>query len=251
MVEATKVGLESVLFVLTHVHPGHESRWNDWYDNDHFYAGCVLGPGVLSGTRWHASVALRKARFVAERQPFPQPWDGGGLATYFLTTPDGSRRFREWNVLQVSELRRIGRQFDERDMVNCAFYSYVDCLRGVGASTVAPHVTQLRPFPGMLVTFATGAAPLSVSKDDLPAGSITLVLHWIEEPFGPVDQPDLAPFAPVTMLVTFLVGAPPADRGWTAQSALTLAGVVGVNPIWAGAFVPITPGDTGFLVNLT
>jgi hypothetical protein len=245
--QARQVGLESVLFVLTHVHPGHEARWNEWYENDHFYAGCVLGPGVLSGARWHAPAKLREVRFVADEQPFLKPWDGGGLATYFLTVPGGSREFREWNVPQVTALRRAGRHFAERDMINCAFYRYSGCLRGAGASTVAPHVTQLRPFPALFVTLATGVARWPESGPDLPAGSVTLVLEWNAEPFGPADQPDLSPFAPVTMLLTFLESAPPADGQGTAALAHTMGGAVGLHPMWASAFLPIIPGDSGLL----
>ena len=68
LVQATQVGLESVLFVLTHVHPGHEAKWNEWYENDHFYAGCVLGrecSAAHAGTRLSR---LRNARFVAARR---------------------------------------------------------------------------------------------------------------------------------------------------------------------------------------
>jgi hypothetical protein len=210
----------------------------------------VLGPGVLSGARWHAPADLRKARFVAGRQPFPKPWDGGGLATYFLTIPEGSREFREWNVPQVTELRRLGRQFAERDMVNCAFYMYSDCLRGPGASRVAPHVTQQRPFPGLFVTLATGAARPARSGSDLPPGSVTLVLEWSDEPFGPPEQPDLSPFAPVTMLLAFLETAPPAHVKATAELAHDMAGAVGADPVWASAFLPIIPGDSTFLHDL-
>ena len=74
-----------------------------------------------------------------------------------------------------------------------------------------------------------------------------MVLEWSDEPFGPSDQPDLSPFAPLTMLLTFLDSAPPGDAGGTAKLAHGMAGAVGLDPIWAGAFLPIVPGDAGFL----
>ncbi|NKQ55566.1 hypothetical protein HFP15_22025 [Amycolatopsis sp. K13G38] len=236
--------------MLTHIHSGYEEEWNDWYENDHFYAGGVLSPGVLSGARWHAPRQLRQARFATSEWPFPHR-GGGALATYFLTVPDGSARFREWIAPQVPVLRDAGRMFENRDLINCDFYAYAECLRGPGASSVAPHVLQLRPYRTMFVTFASGHRETPAKTTDLPRESVTLVLPCQNEPLGHATQPDLSSFAPLTLLLTYTDDVPPAGETATAELASSIAGAVGTHPLWAGAFLPIIPGDDGFLRDFT
>ena len=40
-----EVRLGSMLFTLVEPHRGHEVAYNRWYERDHFYAGCMIGPG--------------------------------------------------------------------------------------------------------------------------------------------------------------------------------------------------------------
>jgi hypothetical protein len=58
--EPFAVALEGVVYTLIDVHDGHDLDFEHWYENDHFYAGGVLGPYVLSGRRWYAGKALRQ-----------------------------------------------------------------------------------------------------------------------------------------------------------------------------------------------
>ena len=39
-----EVRLGSMLFTLVEPHRGHEVAYNRWYERDHFYAGCMVGP---------------------------------------------------------------------------------------------------------------------------------------------------------------------------------------------------------------
>jgi hypothetical protein len=45
-----KVG--SMLLTLVDPHPGFEHAYNRWYERDHFYAGCMIGPWLFAGRRW-------------------------------------------------------------------------------------------------------------------------------------------------------------------------------------------------------
>ena len=52
--EEFPVKLGSILFTLVEPHRGYEVAYNRWYERDHFYAGCMVGPGILAGKRWVA-----------------------------------------------------------------------------------------------------------------------------------------------------------------------------------------------------
>jgi len=96
VVDVAQVGLESINFTLVDVVEGHDEAFNAWYENDHFYAGGVLGPSVLGGRRWYCPKSMRDVRFAGSPCPFEDPTTGTNLATYFFTLPDGGREFRDW-----------------------------------------------------------------------------------------------------------------------------------------------------------
>ncbi len=53
-----EVRLGSMLFTLVEPHRGHELAYNRWYETDHFYAGCMMGPWLFAGRRWVATRPL-------------------------------------------------------------------------------------------------------------------------------------------------------------------------------------------------
>ena len=61
----------SMLFVLTDPGVGHEVEYNRWYERDHIYAGCMVGPWFFAGGRWVATRALKELRLGegAQRRP--------------------------------------------------------------------------------------------------------------------------------------------------------------------------------------
>ena len=52
---AGEIELGSALFTLVEPHKGHEVAYNRWYERDHFYAGCMVGPWLYAGRRWVAT----------------------------------------------------------------------------------------------------------------------------------------------------------------------------------------------------
>src|SRR5690606_18401671 len=42
----------SLLWVFTDPHRGHELAYNRWYERDHYYGGCMIGPYHFAGSRW-------------------------------------------------------------------------------------------------------------------------------------------------------------------------------------------------------
>ena len=57
--EAEPVKLGSMLFTLVEPRRGHEVAYNRWYERDHFYAGCMVGPYNFAGRRFVATAELK------------------------------------------------------------------------------------------------------------------------------------------------------------------------------------------------
>ena len=67
-----KVG--SMLFTMVDPNVGFEVAYNNWYERDHFYGGCMIGPWILAGSRWVSPRNLKDLRFPAV-SPFAEPID--------------------------------------------------------------------------------------------------------------------------------------------------------------------------------
>ena len=50
------IALGTVLFTMVEPHTGHELEYNRWYERDHFYAGCMVGPWLFAGRRWASQI---------------------------------------------------------------------------------------------------------------------------------------------------------------------------------------------------
>ena len=85
-----RVGVGTMLFTLVDPHVGREVEYNRWYERDHFYAGCMIGPGWFAGKRWVATAPLKAARIGTdaetspERHFLPNRNAGSLLATYWV-----------------------------------------------------------------------------------------------------------------------------------------------------------------------
>jgi hypothetical protein len=120
---AEPIKLGSMLFTLVEPHRGHEVAYNRWYERDHFYAGCMIGPYQFAGKRFVATADLK-----ALRRPDPSaitgaPDRGSYLALYWVL--EGYHDvWNRWAVDQVKALHRAGRMFAERDHVHTLLYRY-------------------------------------------------------------------------------------------------------------------------------
>jgi len=76
-----------MLYTQVDPEPGYEVDYNRWYERDHFYGGCLVGPYLFAGSRWVAPRALKDlrvlgvttnagylARLVAESSPAADPY---------------------------------------------------------------------------------------------------------------------------------------------------------------------------------
>ncbi len=121
--EAVPTKLGSMLFTLVEPHRGHEVAYNRWYDRDHFYSGCMVGPYTFAGRRFVATAELK-----ALRDPDPSvitgtPARGSYVSVYWIL--DGFHElWNRWALRQVNALHAAGRMFEERDHVHTLPYKY-------------------------------------------------------------------------------------------------------------------------------
>jgi hypothetical protein len=115
-----KVG--HMLFTMVDPHRGHEVAYNRWYERDHFYAGCLVGPWLFAGRRWVAPRALKAIRYPRE-SPLAQPdvTAGSYVAIYWIHAAHFDEH-REWAGRQVRWLYQHGRGFTARTHVHTLLY---------------------------------------------------------------------------------------------------------------------------------
>jgi len=120
---AEPIKLGSMLFTLVEPHRGYEVAYNRWYERDHFYAGCMIGPYNFAGKRFVATADLKKLRDPDPSEITGSPHRGSYLGLYWVL--DGYHDvWNRWAVDQVKALHKAGRMFAERDHVHTLLYRY-------------------------------------------------------------------------------------------------------------------------------
>jgi hypothetical protein len=115
----------AMLFTMVDPNPGYEKAYNRWYERDHFYGGCMIGPHMFAGSRWVATRKLKDLRFPAE-SPFAKPIDAGSyVAIYWVAKGREEAHFAGWASPQVQWLYSHGRGFPNRTHAHTALYDHV------------------------------------------------------------------------------------------------------------------------------
>jgi hypothetical protein len=118
-----KVG--SMLLTLVEPAEGFERAYNRWYERDHFYSGCMVGPWLFAGSRWVAPRHLKDQRWPAE-SAIARPTDAGSyIAVYWVERGHHHDHFVDWSIHQVRDLYAHGRGFSERTHVHTSTFHYV------------------------------------------------------------------------------------------------------------------------------
>ena len=121
---AVKVG--SMLLTLVDPNRGVEAAYNRWYERDHFYAGCMIGPYLFAGSRWVATRELKDARWPADDETIASPPDAGSyVAIYWVERGHHADHFDVWARHQVRELYAEGRGFSERRHTHTVLYDHL------------------------------------------------------------------------------------------------------------------------------
>lgn len=251
---AEPIRLGSMLFTLVEPHRGHEVAYNRWYERDHFYSGCMIGPYNFAGRRYVATADLK-----AMREPDPsaitgEPARGSYVAVYWVL--DGYHDiWNRWAVRQVRALHAAGRMFEERDHVHTLLYRYSWSYR-VDPEGVPVELALDHPYSGFAAVWVDRAEDASDEKlgqwlrseslpELLPGTDVDLVAAFTPLPLlidAPGDVPRQEATDRRTLLLWFLKAKPDgvwpvmAEHGRRLESA-GLGTVVAALP-----FIPTFPG---------
>jgi hypothetical protein len=261
-VEASPVRLGSILFTLVEPHRGHEVAYNRWYERDHFYAGCMVGPGILAGARFVATRRHKALRSPPASAITADPSRGSYLALYWISR-EGQDAWGAWAAQEVHRLHRAGRMFPHRDHVHTRMYRYRGgAFRdpdGVPAEIALDH-----RYPGLVVTFVEAppgerdACLRGLLEEHLP-GRLAGSPAAMALAFTPVPVPDDAPVdipRPVGeegwILLLWFVERDPAE-GWEgsfAGAGSALEGTGRLRHLFTGPFVATIPGTDAYVDEL-
>ncbi len=121
--DAEPIKLGSMLLTLVEPHRGHEVAYNRWYERDHFYSGCMVGPYNFAGRRFVATADLKALRDPDASAITGEPARGSYISAYWVL--DGYFDvWNKWALRQVNALHAAGRMFQERDHVHTLLYNY-------------------------------------------------------------------------------------------------------------------------------
>ena len=118
-----KVG--SMLLTMVDPNPGYEQAYNRWYERDHYYAGCMIGPFLFAGSRWVAPRYLRDLRWPADETVAKPVTAGAYVAIYFVEAGHHEEHFSGWARPQVNVLYGEGRGFSERRHIHTVLYDHI------------------------------------------------------------------------------------------------------------------------------
>jgi hypothetical protein len=117
-----KVG--SMLLTLVEPHKGFEKAYNRWYERDHYYAGCMVGPWLYAGSRWVATRPLKDLRWPAG-DSVAKPLDNGSFVAIYWIEKGHHDEHIVWATDQVRDLYANGRGFSERSHVHTALFNHI------------------------------------------------------------------------------------------------------------------------------
>ena len=232
-----EVRLGSMLFTLVEPHRGHEVAYNRWYERDHFYAGCMVGPWLFAGRRFVATRALKDQRRGSEADIFGGAALGSYVAIYWILEGRHDDHVA-WALRQVQWLHAHGRMFAERDHIHTLLYRHVFTVAAAGEAAVPAELALEHPFGGVtasLIRPAAGVSPDELGAHVQVARSPELVLGFTPIPL-PADAPvsqqghDLLDGCVLTLSFTTTAAAD-VPRGDSTGDLL-----------WAAPFIPTIPG---------
>ena len=123
--DSVPIQIGSMLLTLVDPHRGHEVAYNRWYERDHFYAGCMVGPWLFAGSRWVAPRALKDLRRSDGRGEVANPVDAGSYVAIYWVHAGHDEEHWKWAGEQVHWLYEHDRGFAERSHVHTVIFDYV------------------------------------------------------------------------------------------------------------------------------
>ena len=184
---APGIRLGGAIVSLVEPHPGEALSFHRWYERDHFYAGCLSGPGFFAGRRFVATRALKALRY-----PEGSPVCGGDvargsfLALYWLDA-DREEEAVAWSIEAFHALRDAGRIFRPADLVHAGFYR-VAWACGRDADGVPAPLALDHPFPGLAMTLVETKDPEALAAwhgSEVAGGAVALSVGLAPRPRPP------------------------------------------------------------------
>jgi hypothetical protein len=250
-----EVRLGSMLFTLVEPHRGHEVAYNRWYERDHFYAGCMVGPWLFAGRRFVATRALKDLRFGSDVDRFGGAALGSYVAIYWIL--DGRHdEHVDWALRQVQWLHANGRMFGERDHVHTLLYRHAFTAAAAGEGAVPAELALDHPFGGVTATLVRLGDGVSAAQlgdyvgrtfaPELELGFAPIPLP----PDAPVTQQGLDDLDGCVLNLSFTTASP--ARWWDEQrAAAERLRVDGVGEmLWTAPFIPTIPGTDTYTGDL-
>lgn len=115
----------SMLLTMVDPHHGYEKAYNRWYERDHYYAGCMIGPFLFAGSRWVAPRYLKDLRWP-KGDSVAKPYDAGSyVAIYWVEQGHHKDHFDDWARPQVFWLYSNGRGFAERRHIHTVLFDHI------------------------------------------------------------------------------------------------------------------------------
>ena len=177
----------AMLYTMVDPHRGYEVAYNNWYEQDHFYGGCMIGPGMLAGCRWVAPRRLKDLRFP-ETSPFADPIDAGSFLSIYWVNDDQVEEHFTWASKQVWSLYQSGRGFDERTHAQTGVYDFLGSQAAVDhpvpITLALDHryeglaVVVVEPVGGTDPAAAAAALAQGPQKDLLTANGVAQASSW-------------------------------------------------------------------------
>jgi len=148
-----KVG--SMLLTLVDPERGYEKAYNRWYERDHFYAGCLIGPYLFAGSRWVATRELKRLRWPRESRVAVPVEAGSFLAVYWVLRGHHDEHFAGWARPQVRELYAQGRGFPRRTHVHTVLFDHLGAAYRDG-DPVPVELAHDRGYDGLVAVWLDG-----------------------------------------------------------------------------------------------
>ena len=176
-VDAYPVKVGSMLLTLVDPNKGFERAYNRWYERDHFYGGCLIGPYCLAGSRWVAPRQLKDLRWPQQDNAVATPWDAGTYVAIYFVEKGHHGDFFGWGSTQVRALYGGGRGFNERTHVHTILYDF-DRAAYRDPDPVPIELALDAAYDGIVLAWFDGAPP-DVAID---GSNIEIASTWVPTP---------------------------------------------------------------------
>jgi hypothetical protein len=250
-----EIGISGALITMVEPDAGAEHAYNRWYEDDHFFAGAMVGPGVFSGRRWVATRDLQLMRFP-EDSPVAQPVTAGCYISTYWWSHGHYEDVERWSQQAMRDnLRLKGRGFEARQHIYTAESRFEFAVVRSDLSRMRAEHAFLHPFAGLAVEVIDVAGG---SGRDAPVAALreTVIPGELEPPvamavaFTPQARPGRSvtprvpqPYGPgrVLTVLWFLQSDPRAC--WSAFRTHTEKyASAGGTLVFAAPFVPTIVG---------